>query len=91
VDEDLIRDGGLPAAERNARIEAGLQAVIAVVREEQGEDWAQWRWGRANAIRSCHPMASVFDLSERERMGDGGSPADAAQQLVLQPGESATK
>jgi len=36
-------------------------------------------------------MASVFDLSERERMGDGGSPADAAQRLVLQPGESATK
>ena len=73
------------------RIEEGLQAVIAVVREEHGEDWAQWRWGRANGIRPRHPMASVLDLSERERMGDGGSPADPAQQLVLQPGESATK
>jgi penicillin G amidase len=75
ADEDRIRDGDMPAAERQSAIEAGLVTAIEEVDKAQGADWAQWRWGRANAIRLRHPVSSAFDLPDTERLGAGGSVA----------------
>lgn len=73
--DDGVFEEGTAAAARQQMIEAALQTAIKTLTEEQGADWAQWRWGRTNAIRLGHPVVEAFDLPETERMGAGGSVA----------------
>jgi penicillin amidase len=45
------------------------------VRQEQGTDPAQWRWGRTNRSEFPHDLVSAFDLPAAERVGGANTVA----------------
>lgn len=66
------RAANTPPARRRALMEAAIDSGIAAVRTTQGNDPAQWRWGRVNTSQLPHPLARAFDIAPVERHGGQG-------------------
>ncbi|MBI4519447.1 MAG: penicillin acylase family protein [Gemmatimonadetes bacterium] len=56
-----------------AQIEAALTEALAQLRQEQGEDPADWRWGRVNRSELPHPIVAAYDIPAVERRGGAGT------------------
>ena len=59
-------------ASRTPVVEAGLAAAIARLRQSQGADFSQWRWGRMNVQAFPNVLLRDFDLTPVERRGGAG-------------------
>ena len=66
---------GAPPAGASFDPEAALATAIERLREEQGPDPAQWRWGRSNTSEFPHGLVSAYDLPAAERRGGQGTVA----------------
>lgn len=66
---------GAPPAGTSFDPEAALATAIERLREEQGPDPAQWRWGRSNTSEFPHGLVSAYDLPAAERRGGQGTVA----------------
>ncbi|MGH7507759.1 MAG: penicillin acylase family protein, partial [Longimicrobiales bacterium] len=73
---DEARQPGTPQARRNALSEAALRAALEELRDRQGDDRGEWRWGRRNRSEFPHELVAAYDLPAVERDGDGGTIAD---------------
>jgi penicillin amidase len=62
-----------PGAPFNA--EEALTSALAALRQAQGEDPAQWRWGRTNTSEFPHELVSAYDLPAAERTGGANTMA----------------
>ena len=69
------RDVARPVSERKAQHEASLARAVAQMKESQGTDWNNWRWGRMHTRPFPHPLLAAFDLPTVERPGGTGSVA----------------
>jgi penicillin amidase len=69
--------GGRGAAQRPAPSdpEALFAAAVDRLRQEQGPDAAQWRWGYTNRSEFPHALVSAYDLPAAERLGGQGTVA----------------
>ncbi len=68
-------DRASATANRSAIVEAGIAAPIDRLKQTQGADSSQWRWGRANTQVFPHPVLKDFDLPTIERRGGAGTVA----------------
>jgi penicillin amidase len=66
---------GAPPAGASFDPEAALATAIERLREEQGPDPADWRWGRSNTSEFPHGLVSAYDLPAAERRGGQGTVA----------------
>jgi len=55
--------------------EEALTSALAVLRQEQGDDPAEWRWGRTNSSEFPHDLVSAYDLPTAERAGGANTVA----------------
>ncbi len=55
--------------------EGALRTAIAGLRQKQGDDPAQWRWGRTNRSEFPHDLVSAYDLPAAERLGGANTVA----------------
>jgi penicillin amidase len=60
---------------RDVDPEEALATALERLREEQGDDPDQWRWGRSNRSEFPHSLVSAYDLPAAERTGGGGTVA----------------
>jgi penicillin amidase len=60
------------SANRTPAVEAGLVAAIARLKQSQGADFSQWRWGRINMQAFPHVLLKDFDLPSVDRRGGAG-------------------
>ncbi|MBI4487007.1 MAG: penicillin acylase family protein, partial [Acidobacteria bacterium] len=58
-----------PLEERRPLAEPGLVKAIEKLKETQGADWSQWRWGRMHTQAFPHPFVQAYDLPTVERSG----------------------
>ncbi len=61
-----------PDGRRRALLEAAIAIGLAAVREAQGPDQAQWRWGRNNTSQLPHSLVRAYDIPPVERHGGSG-------------------
>ncbi|PHX96749.1 MAG: hypothetical protein CK531_07055 [Gemmatimonadetes bacterium] len=66
------RAEGTAADQRRALIETAITSGLAAVRKAQGDDPAQWRWGRNNTSQLPHSLVRAFDIAPVERHGGAG-------------------
>jgi len=71
--DDAVRVSGTPPAERNRMSEEALASAVAWLRENQGTDRSQWRWGRIQRSEFPHTLVAAWDLPAVERNGGGGT------------------
>jgi penicillin amidase len=69
------RESSRPLAERQPQHEASLRKAIASLRASQGDNWAEWRWGRMHTRAFPHPFVPAFSLPTVERPGGTGTVA----------------
>ena len=69
------RDPKRPIAERQPLHEASLARAIEALKNEQGQDWSAWRWGRMHTRAFPHPLVAAYNLDTVERPGGGGTVA----------------
>ena len=62
-------------AERQPLLEKSLTQAIGQMKQAQGADWSQWRWGRAHTRAFPHPLVPAFGLPTVERPGGTGTVA----------------
>ena len=74
--EDRAREPGVSLNERQALSEAALEQAVATMRETQGSDRGEWRWGRINRVGFPHTFVEAYDIPSAERSGDGGTVFD---------------
>ncbi|HVL67964.1 MAG TPA: penicillin acylase family protein [Vicinamibacterales bacterium] len=63
---------GEPSGEQ---LQSQLAAAVEALRKTQGDDRAQWRWGRMHTRAFPHPFVRAFDLPTVERGGGAGTVA----------------
>ncbi len=66
---------GQPAGRAEIDPEYVLTTALQMLREEQGDDPADWRWGRTNRSEFPHSLVSAYDLPAAERTGGAGTVA----------------
>ena len=73
----ILSEGGFGqrAAPTDVDPEAALGTALERLREQQGDDPAQWRWGRTNRSEFPHSLVSAYDLPAAERLGGAGTVA----------------
>jgi len=55
--------------------EGALATAVARLRNEQGDDPSEWRWGRTHRSEFPHELVSAYDLPAAERRGGAGTVA----------------
>ena len=55
--------------------EGALVAAVASLRQDQGDDPSEWRWGRTHRSEFPHELVSAYDLPAAERRGGAGTVA----------------
>jgi penicillin G amidase len=55
--------------------QAALATAVRGLRQEQGDDPSQWRWGRTNRSEFPHDLVSAYDLPAAERVGGANTVA----------------
>jgi penicillin amidase len=63
------------AAQRRAALERALVQGLDSLRATQGDDPAQWRWGRINMSQLAHSLVRAYDIPAIERTGGAGTVA----------------
>lgn len=63
------------AEQRHTLLERALAQGLDSLRARQGNDPAQWRWGRINRSELPHSLVRAFDIPAIERTGGGGTVA----------------
>ena len=66
------RNPETPAPRRQATLEAAISVALDSLRATQGDDPAQWRWGRINRSELPHSLARTYDIPPVERHGGAG-------------------
>jgi penicillin amidase len=75
-DGDEAGDAGGGAADGNDfDPEQALATALDRLREEQGDDPGEWRWGRTHRSEFPHELVSAYDLPAAERRGGAGTVA----------------
>jgi penicillin G amidase len=69
-----LRDAS-PGAGRQEGLEGALEAGLADLREAQGGDPAEWRWGRIHRSELPHALVRAYDIAGVERDGGAGTVA----------------
>lgn len=64
-----------PGESGPAEYESILAAAIARITADQGDDPAQWRWGRDHRNEFPHALVTAYDLPAAERSGGAGTVA----------------
>lgn len=64
-----------PGSDRQEALEGALEAGLADLREAQGEDPTEWRWGRIHRSEFPHALVGAYDLPAVERDGGAGTVA----------------
>ena len=70
---DEYRDS--PVGFAAAAYERVLAAAVEQITTDQGDDPAQWRWGRDHRNEFPHALVSAYDLPAAERSGGAGTVA----------------
>ncbi|HEV2992421.1 MAG TPA: penicillin acylase family protein [Candidatus Angelobacter sp.] len=76
---DYLRQGSLPAADRNQLLLHSLVDAIAQLKKLEGPDSSKWSWGRLHTIVMRHSLdllpaaKSLVDLGPISRPGDGNT------------------
>jgi len=55
--------------------EGALRTAMEELRRDQGDEPAQWRWGRTNRSEFPHDLVSAYDLPAAERLGGANTVA----------------
>ena len=70
-----------PDVDWNTALTAALKEAVAELKEQLGDDMAQWQWGRLHCTRPRHPLAAVLpqlgdqlDPPSLPVHGDGDTP-----------------
>lgn len=71
--DDAARDPDTDPARRNELSEAALARAVETMRDRQGGDRSQWRWGRIHRSEFPHWLVAAYDLPAVERNGGGGT------------------
>lgn len=69
------RASDTPPARRRQLLEAALAQGLSRLREAQGADPSEWRWGRVNRSELPHALVRAFDIPPIERTGGSGTVA----------------
>jgi len=69
------RQAETDAAARGALLEEALRGALEELREEQGDDPSEWRWGRSQRSDFPHRLVSAYDIESVERSGGAGTVA----------------
>jgi penicillin amidase len=67
------RTSAMSSEERRGLTEEGLEQTVAVLTEDWGADWTEWRYGRGNRSGLSHMFIPDFDLPAVERPGGFGT------------------
>jgi penicillin G amidase len=67
-----IRASTATTEQRKPALERAITTGLAALREAQGNDPAQWRWGRLNTSQLPHSLVRAYDIPPVERHGGGG-------------------
>jgi penicillin amidase len=70
-----VRLVDLSEIQRVEVLEEAIEAGIEDLKERQGDDPAEWRWGRTHRSEFPHPLVEAYDLPTIERSGGGGTVA----------------
>jgi penicillin amidase len=70
---DEARAAGTPPSRRQELNESAFRSALSEMGESQGEDRAQWRWGRIQRSEFPHWLVRAYDLPSVERNGGGGT------------------
>ena len=62
-----------PDVERRPLVEEGLRKTVVRLKQELGEDWSQWRYGRLQRSPFTHLLTDAFSLPAAERSGGFGT------------------
>jgi len=68
-----VRVSGATSGDRNRLSEEALATAVGGMREKQGTDRSEWRWGRIHRSEFPHSLVSAYDLPSVERSGGGGT------------------
>jgi penicillin amidase len=66
------RNPNTNAAERQALLERAIATGMDSLKATQGDNMAEWRWGRINRSELPHALARAFDIAPVERHGGAG-------------------
>lgn len=64
-----------PASRRQQLLESALAEGLSRLRDAQGHDPSQWRWGRVNRSELPHALVRAYDIPAIERSGGSGTVA----------------
>ncbi|MGD2120996.1 MAG: penicillin acylase family protein [Gemmatimonadota bacterium] len=70
-----VRLVDLSEAQRVEVLEAAISAGLDDLRDGQGEDPGEWRWGRIHRSEFPHTLVEAYDLPTVERSGGAGTVA----------------
>lgn len=69
---DEARSSSTPSERRKELLESAIKAGLGELAEKQGQDPAQWRWGRINTSQMPHALVRAYDIPPVERHGGSG-------------------
>ena len=67
-----VRSTTLPQAQKQALLERAIGAGLDSLKATQGDNPAEWRWGRINRSELPHSLVRAFDIAPVERHGGAG-------------------
>jgi penicillin amidase len=70
-----VLDGSATGEERKALLVQAVTEGLKALKEAQGEDPMEWRWGRMNRSEFPHSFVEAYDLPGAERSGGAGTVA----------------
>ena len=69
---DEVRNAETTLERRQAALERAISMAFDSLRATQGDDPAQWRWGRINRSELPHALVKAYDIAPVERHGGAG-------------------
>jgi penicillin amidase len=75
VSREMTAEMRVPTMDRERRKEllsGAMMRGLAALRQSQGEDPGQWRWGRINTSQLPHDLVRAYDIPAVERHGGQG-------------------
>jgi len=70
-----LSTGAVSGPLRQPALEEAISRGLANLRETQGQDPDEWRWGRAQRSEFPHRLVEAYDLPSAERSGGAGTVA----------------
>ena len=66
------RSTTVPQPQKQAMLERAIAAGMDSLKATQGDNVAEWRWGRINRQELPHSLVRAFDIAPVERHGGAG-------------------